>query len=109
MKKIKDRVLIILEKYPPCRNDDKQLFIQYCREYHPRSVIYSEKMDRFYLDIEQYFSVLPSTETIRRSRQLVQAEGKYPPTSERVAKQRDLNEQRIRAYCLDHALEMAHP
>lgn len=41
-----------------------------------------------------------SPETIRRSRQMIQAKGEYPPTSEEVRSQRKISEESYYQWCL---------
>ena len=66
--KIRDRVAAILRDYPEARNDDKTLLIIYMQH---------EGLNLSHAQI-QTFRKMPSVETIRRSRQQLQMEGKYP-------------------------------
>lgn len=89
-KNIKEIVTKILEEDPRCRNDDKWLTYKVMSHF-----------TRIFIPFED-FKIIPSFETIARSRRLIQASGEFLPC-EKVSgfrKQRDqefrevLNEQR---------------
>lgn len=69
---ITERVESILRHVPSARNSDKVLLITF--------------MQKFGLELTEkqieLFKKMPSVETIRRTRQSIQEQGKYPPTKE---------------------------
>lgn len=64
----KDRIERILQTSRQARNDDRFLLVQLMQEYG---------MNLSYQQIEK-FRDMPSMESIRRTRQKIQQEGKYP-------------------------------
>jgi len=81
LRSVKERVEWLLKNYPETRNDDRYLIILYLRYFTPM---------RRYLDFVPYKVIkdLPSFETIRRVRQLIQEKGKYLPTNPEVMRRR---------------------
>ncbi len=69
---ITNRVESILKHVPKTRSSDKELLITYMQK---------SGMELTDKQIE-LFKQLPSMETIRRSRQVIQMEGRYLPTKE---------------------------
>lgn len=79
--KMKDRVEAVLQRFPETRKDDKLLiFIIWQRDYYGMSVEWQPTVE-IPLTIK-LLKKLSSPETIRRARQLIQAEGKYLPPKE---------------------------
>lgn len=70
--RVSEQVENLLKYLPKCRSSDKELFIAY--------------MQRFGMELtkdqEDKFRKMPSMETIRRSRQLIQEQGKYPASEQ---------------------------
>ena len=79
---VKERVEYILRNYPESRNDDRYLWLLYVRLFEPELSKYIK-----FVPYEVLKSVV-SFETIRRVRQLIQAEGKYLPTDPEVLRKR---------------------
>lgn len=81
LKKVKERVRYILEKYPPTRGNDMILLWRYYREY---------ESDKLNLSFRKFKDMLRATsmETIRRSRQKIQEGGEFLPTEKTVRKRR---------------------
>ena len=98
LKTTKDRVKDILIKSESSRNSDKALFASYIYKYH------NELLDDKYKISLNDFYKLPSTESIRRSRQLIQRKAyqkinqgyglflKYLPTDPKVRNKRKMME-----------------
>ena len=82
LKTVKERVEWILQKYPNARNSDLYLTIIYLRKFTELG-----KYIKFipYEVIRKYDGIF---ETIRRTRQKIQEEGKYLPTDPSVLRRR---------------------
>ena len=82
LRTVKERVEYILEKYPNARNSDLYLTILYLRKFTElgRYIKYIP-----YEVIKKYDGIF---ETIRRTRQKIQEEGKYLPTDPNVLRKR---------------------
>lgn len=82
LKTVKERVEYILRKYPNARNSDLYLTILYLRKFTELG-----KYIKYipYNVIKKYDGIF---ESIRRSRQKLQEEGKYPPTDPEVLRRR---------------------
>ena len=82
LKTVKDRVEWILANHPEARNDDFYLYILYVRTFEP-------ELSK-YIDYIPFELIKRSTrfESVRRARQLIQAEGRYLPTDPKVLKKR---------------------
>ena len=82
LKTVKERVEYILRKYPNARNSDLYLTIIYLRKFTELG-----KYIKYipYEVIKKYDGIF---ESIRRSRQKLQEEGKYPPTDPEVLRRR---------------------
>ena len=69
---ITQQVEAILRFVPLARSSDKELFVIYMQKYGleltPKQI--------------ELFKKMPSLETVRRTRQHIQEQGKYPPTKE---------------------------
>jgi len=74
----KERVKYILSRYPSSRNSDTYISWLYLRLFHGIKLPW--------LTWEQLMAI--NFESIRRARQLIQAEGLYPPTDQVAAKRR---------------------
>jgi hypothetical protein len=70
MKKVSQRVELILADYPRARGDDNFLYTMYAYTYYTENVIFSN--NRYYVCI---CSKMESFETIRRSRQKINEKG----------------------------------
>lgn len=96
LKTIKEKVNWILKEYPKTRNDDKNLFIIYTCVFH-EPLLEKDGM----IKLENIYN-LPSFESIRRSRQLIQRNAytkvlrgddsyrKYLPDDKTVLKRRKM-------------------
>lgn len=82
LRTVKDRVEYLLARYPDARNSDLYLTILYLRKFTElgRYIRYIP-----YNVIKKYDGVF---ETIRRTRQKIQEEGRYLPTDPEVLKKR---------------------
>ncbi|MEM1983327.1 MAG: hypothetical protein QXZ63_06675 [Sulfolobales archaeon] len=90
LKTVKERVEYILEHYPETRNSDFLLIIVYLRLFTPLGKFIKYIPYRLIKKFEGLF------ETIRRCRQLIQAEGRYLPTDPKVLEARKKKERRLR-------------
>ena len=70
LKEVKKQVECILQKYPAARDNDKLLVVYVLSEFYKI---------RFIVDILK--PNVPTPESIRRARQKIQAEGKYPSSN----------------------------
>ena len=88
----------ILLKYPKARNSDNELYYWVCATIGKQNGIdvHTMSMPMFFLYLKEYG--FPGFETVRRSRQKLQAE--YPELSavSEVEGQRNLNEKAFRDY-----------
>ena len=82
LKTVKERVEHILQNHPEARNSDLYLTILYLRKFTELG-----KYIKYipYNVIKKYDGIF---ESIRRSRQKLQEEGKYPPTDPEVLRRR---------------------
>ena len=82
LRTVKDRVEYLLARYPDARNSDLYLTILYLRKFTELG-----KYIRYipYNVIKKYEGIF---ETIRRTRQKIQEQGKYLPTDPEVLKKR---------------------
>lgn len=96
---IRDNVEQLLEKHPKTRNSDKLLCMMYWRDFDGLP-INDEKTSK---DFANLF-VLKSTnfESIRRARQLIQQDGMYLPTEEKVKKARRKKQDLMVEAILEH-------
>lgn len=79
--KIQEQVENLLKYLPETRNSDKALLIAYMQKY---GLNLTEQQI-------ELFKKMPSTETIRRSRQIIQEQGKYAASDQ-------VNEERYKKY-----------
>ncbi|MHB1418708.1 MAG: hypothetical protein ACYCX4_03850 [Bacillota bacterium] len=80
------RVEALMNEKPACRNSDKILIIEYFRKYHGVAI------PKMILD-----GGMPAFETVRRSRQRIQREGKFLPEAS-IQTDRDKREKNTRNY-----------
>jgi len=80
---VKDRVEYILKNYPNARNSDFYLTILYIRHFIPELAKYISYIP--YDVIKKHEGLF---ESIRRTRQRIQEEGRYLPTDREVLKRR---------------------
>ena len=85
---VKERVRLLLEKYPICRNDDRFLIMYYWKKFNGYPIFISPT----------HIALLDSPETIRRVRQKIQSVGDLPPTNPKVKVRRELRRQAFRKY-----------
>lgn len=91
LKTYKQRVAKVLEKYWGTRNDDRDLYAHYIYTFHPH-YIQKDADGEPYIRLKD-FRKLPSMESVRRARQIIQNDdGKFLPTSEEVRKERGMKE-----------------
>jgi hypothetical protein len=81
-KSIRQNVEAIMREYPDTRNDDKLLILTYWNLFD--KIVKDQMVSP--IDV---LDKATSTESIRRSRQLIQEEGKYPATDETVIGRRN--------------------
>ncbi len=88
---IKYLVEIILSDYPDTRNSDKKLISFLWTRFYPEIVRTDSDNLRKFIYLSDMLD-LPSPESIRRARQVIQnTEKRLVPTSEGVAKKRRMN------------------
>lgn len=100
---MKEQVLWCLENRRATRNCDRLLWMSVCKNFHRDDfmamIVTCAKvmeMEIAKLGLNGHMDNLPTTESIRRTRQKVQNEDQlFPPTDPKVAKRRKLN---IEAY-----------
>ena len=83
LKKMKDKVEYLLQKYPNSRNSDFYLIILYIRKFIPELAGFFRYIP--YNIIKKYDGLF---ESIRRCRQKIQEEGRFLPTDPEVLKRR---------------------
>lgn len=90
IRKVRDRVEYLLEKYPSTRGDDRILLYRYYKTFEP---------EMMQIKFKAFSNMLRATnpETIRRRRQEWNQEGKYLPTKKTRIK-RARREEIIREY-----------
>lgn len=89
-KGISRKVEDILKKYPETRNSDK-LLITYLWKVNYPGAFKMDEQEKWWVAVDS-ITDLPSTESIRRSRQSFQAKGQYLPTNPEVLRQRARNQ-----------------
>lgn len=74
--KVKDKVGILLEKYPETRDSDKVLWLAYCWEYTPLRELFTYEG---YSEFSQVVKAkeIPTFESLTRVRRKYQENGKY--------------------------------
>lgn len=88
-KKVKENVLTLLEEIPDTRNSDRLLMIKYWERFDEIS------FDNF---SEEFIQKATQPESIRRSRQSIQAAGLFIPTDIEVLKSRRMLAEETRQY-----------
>jgi len=73
LKRISDKVRVILEKMPSSRDCDKTLTLAYLNYHHGLKDTLGDKYDAF----KSIWFSSPSTESIRRARQKLQENGEF--------------------------------
>ncbi len=97
LKTYKQKVRVVLQRYPKTRNSDGLLFACYILTYHPHMV--HEGPDGEKAIKLKYMEDLPPMENIRRSRQLIQSpdgDNEYLPTELKVREARKIKEENWR-------------
>lgn len=95
LKTYKQKVRYILEYVPQTRNDDGLLFAHYVNHFYPQLVRRMEDGHKYVA--LKHFKDLPSFETIRRCRQIIQNDnGDFIPTDPKVIKGRGIKEENWR-------------
>lgn len=79
---IKDNVFTLLKDYPEARNSDKLLILKYWE------VVDKIPMDSIDGFRKGYLLKSTNAESIRRARQLIQEDGQFLPTNDRVIARR---------------------
>lgn len=91
IKKVKDRVYYILERYPQCRECDKKLWLAYQIVFHNlKDVLGSQAYERYKAMLLS--SNFPTMESVRRVRQKYQEEGLFLPSERVLAAKREERE-----------------
>lgn len=95
--KTQDVVKNTLIKYPETRNSDNVLYVRVCNLINPRACTYS------FSYVLQHLSELglPKVETVRRTRQKIQAENPELRASDRVTDGRYENYKVMKEYALN--------
>lgn len=86
----------ILQNYPKTRNSDKELFVNVCRTVCPE--ILSQPF--WYAFSDQANNVMPNFETVRRTRQKIQAAHPELAADADVEEMRMVNEEAFREYAV---------
>jgi len=89
-----DLVKQILESFPQARNSDMVLYIKVCERMNPAAI----KEPFWYVLVNLKEFNLPNIETVRRTRQKIQAENPELAGDDNVEAQRMLNEETFRKY-----------
>lgn len=98
IKKVHGKVEMILEKYPQTRDSDKLLWLGYLVLFHDLKTLLGDDSYAKFRDLLLSENT-PSMESIRRTRQKIQEEGKYLGT-ERIKKLRDKENELVRDWSL---------
>lgn len=98
LKNTTELVKSVLKMHPEARNSDNVLYYTICKIISRRNGIDidSMSMPRFFLHMKDFG--FPAFETVRRTRQKIQAEYPELAGNDRVEAQRMLNEQTFRDY-----------
>jgi len=95
LKTYKQRVRVILERYPNARNNDGTLLAHYIKDFLPY-MVQQDKEGEWSVKLKDIKS-MPPLENIRRSRQLIQNDGgEFLPTDPEVIKARKIKEKNWR-------------
>jgi hypothetical protein len=91
LKKIKEKVLFVLNKYPFTRNDDAQLTFQIIQEYYPEEMYQDEETKKWYISTNAL--KLIREDNVKRCRCVVQnVEKLFLPTDPKIRKKRNIQE-----------------
>lgn len=88
----------ILENHPEARNSDNILYVKVCAEIGKANGVDINKMSMPYMLLNLKELKMPVFETVRRTRQKIQAEYKHLAADSNVEAQRMLNEETFREY-----------
>jgi len=91
IKKLQDKVEVVLRDYPETRNSDLKLTVQMWKNYFPEYV-HSNIHGEEYIMIDDFTTLLPREDFVSRCRRKVQEKGLYLPTLWTIAKKRQINE-----------------
>lgn len=84
--------------FPETRNDDRLLWVEYCKKFYPQTVMKGNKTGRYAVYLEDVVKKLPQQASLKRYRAEYQNEMKILlPTRWEVAKQRGIAEEIWRA------------
>lgn len=96
---IKEKVELLLSKYPETRDSDKLLWLAFMVTYHNlKSTMNEETYIRFKTLLLN--NDTPVMESVRRVRQKFQENGKYPPTN-KTAQARNEEQTAMRGWALE--------
>lgn len=100
MKNLKTKIEYCLKKYPATRNSDITLTNSIWYEFYNNKLVKEDcngKID-YFVRLKDLYD-MPKQDDVKRIRAKIQnKENRYLPTSEKVAKQRRINEHTWRAY-----------
>lgn len=89
-----DLVKQILESFPQARNSDMVLYVKVCEKMNAEAI----NKPFWYVLVNLKEFNLPNIETVRRTRQKIQADNPYLAGDANVEAQRMLNEETFREY-----------
>lgn len=102
-KDLKTKVLRVLRDFPKTRDDDVYLTLKLWIVYYPQKLDMTDPLNPTVTF--KNIQTLPREEHIRRHRAIIQNEEKmYLPTSWVVAKQRKIQEQEWKNYCVTNKI-----
>ena len=96
-----------LQNFPETRNSDITLLIRIWETYHQQRLFTAENGKQA-VEIESLYE-LPREDAVKRIRANFNSKRKYLPTSEKVAKQRQMNIEEWRAWLKDEGIEEEVP
>ena len=105
IRKLREKVLAVLEAVPESRNSDQYLTLCIWNRYYPGLLTEVELPtgQKAKAVLLRNVMELPREDNVKRIRAKIQnEEGKFLPTSWEVAKQRKINEETWKAYCLNN-------
>jgi len=86
LKEVYSKVVSCLDRFPDSRDSDKVLFVRIAQEFYGVGDA---------IPIQSFLHDLPHFESIRRQREKIQnTEGRFPPTTWKVAESRNWNQER---------------
>lgn len=98
LKQTTELVKHLLQTKPETRNSDMLLFVEVCRAINPEIVRYP--MQHVLLHLTEFR--LPTTETVRRTRQKIQAEFPELASDKRIQKMKAEREKEFRQYAKEN-------